>query len=275
MSERVPFIVIEPSHRWLEVRWKELWQYRDLLVTLSIRDIKVRFKQTVLGALWAVIQPLAAMLIFTVVFARLAKIPTDDLPAPLFYYAGLLPWTFFAQTVSGASQSLTDGSRLISKVYFPRIMVPLSAAGYTLVNLGIASVILLILFPFYGVAPGLGILLMPVLLVGLLTTALGVGVWIAALNVKYRDFRYVVPFMLQLWMFISPVVYPISMIPERWRWAACLNPMTGLVEGFRDALLGRVPNMRYLAISMAVGFVVFVIGFGYFRRVEDTMADIL
>lgn len=274
-APRVPFWNITPRRRWLEFDAKELWRYRDLLLTLAWRDIAVHYKQTVLGMAWAVIQPLAGMIVFTIIFSRMAALPTDDVPAPLFYYAGLVAWTFFAQTVSGASQSLIEGSRLITKVYFPRIMIPASAMGYTFVNFFISAMLLIPLMIWYGVMPGANAIFLPVLLLCLGMTAFGVGVLIAALNVKYRDFRYVVPFLLQLWMFATPVVYPAGMIPERWRWLAGLNPLTGLVSGFRDCLLGRASDWSLLMSGAVLGGVACIIGAGYFRHVEDEMADIL
>lgn len=274
-TNREPFLVIEPPRHWLEVRPGELWHYRDLLLTLAWRDIQVRYKQTVLGIAWAVLQPLVAMVVFTLVFSKMAKLPTDNIPAPLFYYAGLLAWTFFSQTVSGASQSLIEGSRLITKVYFPRIMIPASAIGYTALNLLVSGVLLIPPMLYYGVVPTWTLLLLPVMGILLVMTSLGVGILIAALNVKYRDFRYVVPFLLQVWMFATPVVYPASMVPERWRWVVALNPMSGMVEGFRACLLGQVPDWGLLGIGAAVGVGVFLVGVGHFRRVEDEMADIL
>ena len=272
---REPFLIIEPPQRWLELRLGELWKYRDLLITLSWRDIKVRYKQTVLGAVWALIQPFMAMIIFTLVFSKMAKLPTEGKPAPLFYYSGLLAWTFFSQTVTGASQSLLEGSRLITKVYFPRIMIPTSVIGYTTVNFLISSFLLLILMPFYKNIPSFSIFLLPLLAILLVLTSLGVGVFIAALNVKYRDFRYVVPFMLQIWMFATPVVYPVSIIPEKWRTLACLNPMVGIVNSFRACLLGSWPNWKTFGMSAAVGIVMFVLAVIFFRKVEDEMADII
>lgn len=274
-SNREPFLVIEPPRHWLEVRVGELWHYRDLLLTLAWRDIQIRYKQTVLGIAWAVLQPLIAMVVFTLVFSRMAKLPTDGIPAPLFYYAGLLAWTFFSQAVSGASQSLIEGSRLITKVYFPRIMIPASAIGYTTLNLLVSGVLLIPPMLYYGIHPTWTLLLLPVMGIILVMTSLGVGILIAALNVKYRDFRYVVPFLLQVWMFATPVVYPASMVPERWRWVVALNPMSGMVEGFRACLLGQVPDWGLLGIGAAVGVGVFVVGVGHFRRVEDEMVDIL
>jgi lipopolysaccharide transport system permease protein len=224
---------------------------------------------------WAVIQPFAGMIVFTLVFSKMAKLPTGGIPAPLFYYAGLLAWTFFSQTVNGASQSLIEGSRLITKVYFPRIMIPASAVGYTLLNMLISAALLLILMPYYGIIPSSTILLLPVLILLLIMTSLGIGVLIAALNVKYRDFRYVVPFMLQIWMFATPVVYPASMIPEKWRALASLNPMSGMVNGFRASLLGTTPDWNVIGIGAAVGIGLFIFGIAYFRHTEDEMADIL
>lgn len=274
-SEKKIFWRITPPRRLLELRLKELWQYRDLLLTLSWRDIQVRYKQTVLGVAWAVIQPLAGMMIFTVIFAKMAKLPTDHTPAPIFYYTGLLAWTFFSQTVSGASQNLLEGSRLITKVYFPRIMIPASVAGYTLVNFLVSLVLLIALMAIYRVVPSLSLLALPLLLAQLTLTSLGIGFLLAALNVRYRDFRYVVPFLLQLWMFASPVVYPESMIPESWRAWASLNPMTGLVSAFRSSLLGLPWDGTVIAVSFTSGLLCFVVGVLYFQYVEDDIADIL
>ncbi len=274
-TERVPFRLIEPRRRWLELRWGELWQFRELLFTLAARDIRVRYKQTLLGAAWAVLQPLAAMAIFTVVFHRLAGIGTDGVPAPVFYYAGLLPWTFLAATVSGAATSLVDGAGLVTKVYFPRILIPLSIAGYTLLNLLVATALLLVLMPLYGVVPTARILLLPVVILGVLLAALGAGVLIGALTVKYRDFRHIVPFLIQLWLFASPVMYPASLIPARWRVLAALNPMVGLVDAARACIVGTTPDLRAVAVSALVALGFFVIGFAWFRRVEDDFADII
>lgn len=274
-SRQKAFLLIEPPRHWIEIRIAELWHYRDLLLTLAWRDIQVRYKQTVLGIAWAVLQPLVGMVVFTLVFSKMANLPTDGVPAPLFYYAGLLAWTFFSQTVSGASQSLIEGSRLITKVYFPRIMIPASAVGYTTLNLAVSGVLLGPPMLYYGIVPTWTVLLLPMMVVLLVMTSLGVGIFIAALNVKYRDFRYVVPFLLQIWMFATPVVYPVSMVPEHWRWAVALNPMSGMVEGVRACLLGQVPDWGLLGIGTGVVVGVFVVGVGHFRRVEDEMADIL
>ncbi len=270
-----PFVVVEPPRHWLEIRAQELWQYRDLLFTLALRDIKVRYKQTVLGVAWAVIQPFAGMIVFTLVFSKMAKLPTDNIPAPLFYYTGLLAWTFFSQTVSGASQSLIEGSRLITKVYFPRIMIPASVVGYTAMNLLISMVLLIVLMFYYHTVPSAIVLFLPIWALFLVATSMGVGFIVAALNVKYRDFRYVVPFMLQIWMFATPVVYPANMIPQKWLWLASLNPMTGMVNAFRACFIGCTPNWSAISIGAVVGLTLFVVATAYFRRVEDEMADIL
>lgn len=274
-SARSPFLTVEPRRGWLELGAGELWRYRELWWTLAGRDIRVRYKQTVLGAAWAVIQPLTAMIVFTLVFAKMAKLPTDGVPAPVFYYAGLLAWTFFSQTVSGASQSLIEGSRLVTKVYFPRILIPLSVTGYTLLNLCVATLLLLVLMPLYGVQPTARMLLLPAVILGVALAAIGMGTLIGALTVKYRDFRHIVPFLIQLWLFASPVMYPASLIPERWRLVAALNPMVGLVDAARACIVGTTPDLRAVAVSAVVAVGLFVVGFGWFRRVEDDFADII
>lgn len=275
MLTKRPFLVIEPRHSWWELHLSELWRYRDLFLILAWRDIAVHYKQTFFGAAWAVIQPLAGMVIFTIVFSRIAKLPTENLPAPVFYYAGLLAWTFFSQAMNGASQSLIEGSRLITKVYFPRIMIPASALGYTTLNFLVAFLLFIPLMAWYGVMPTVRLAFLPLWILALAATSLGVGVTIAALNVKYRDFRYVVPFLLQVWMFATPLVFPVSMIPEKWRWLAAINPMTGLVDGFRASLTGLPIDLSTTAISVAIGSLGCVAGIAYFRVVEDEMADIL
>ena len=270
-----PFLTIRPRKRWMELNLAELWMYRDLLLTLIWRDIKVRYKQTVLGMAWAVIQPLAGMAVFTLVFSRMAKLPTDGIPAPLFYYAGLLAWTFFSQTVSGASQSLIEGSHLVTKVYFPRIIIPASVIGYATLNLCVSTVLLLPLMLYFGIRPSWTVILLPPVCVLLGVASLGVALLLAALNVKYRDFRYVVPFLLQIAMFATPVVYPASLIPQDWRWLASLNPMTGMTEAFRACLFGSLPDWTMFGMSTAAGMAVFIFSVAYFRRVEDDMADML
>ena len=274
-NARRPVIVCQPRRRWLEVNWRELWAYRGLWGMLALRDIKVRYKQTLLGGLWAILQPLAAMAIFTVVFSRFVGLRTDGIPAPVFYYAGLLPWTFFAAAVTGASRSVVEGSRLITKVYFPRILIPTSVLGYTLLDFALGAIVFVPLMGWYGVGPGASIVALPVILAGVVLASLGVGVLIAALNVKYRDIRYVAPFLVQLWLFATPVIYPASVIPRRIAWLVDLNPMAGLIENFRACLLNRPLHAESLLISLAAGVVFFGVGFAYFRHVEDGFADIL
>ncbi len=267
--------VIEPQKGWRTLDLKEIWAYRELLYVLAQRDIKVRYKQTVLGVAWAVIQPLTTMLLFTLVFGRLAKIPSDGLPYPLFVYAALLPWTFFANAISTSSNSLVGQQHLISKVYFPRLIIPLSSVGTGLIDFAVSSVILLVLMIWYGVGWSTHLLAVPFLILAVIFIALGVGTFLSALTVTYRDFRYVVPFMVQFWMFATPVVYPASLFPEQWRWVLFLNPMAGLIEGFRSAFLHRPFDWMGIGISMAVAAAVFLIGIFYFEKMERRFADII
>ena len=229
-------VVIEVRRGWRALDFRELWAYRELFYVLTMRDIKVRYKQTVLGFAWAVIQPVMMMVVFSIFFGGLAKVPSDGLAYPVFVYAALMPWTFFQNAVANSSSSLVGSAHLVSKVYFPRLIIPLSSVGSGLVDLSISFAVLLGLMAYYGVGFTFNIFLVPFLVLGVVFTALGVGTFLAALTVAYRDFRYVVPFMLQFWMFATPVVYPASLVPEQWRWAYFLNPMAGIVEGFRSAL---------------------------------------
>ena len=230
-----PLVTIQPGKSWVVVNLRELWTYRELLFFLIWRDIKVRYKQTVIGAAWALLQPLLLMLIFTFFFARLAGVKSEGAPYPLFAYAGLLPWTFFASAVTNSGNSLIGSTNLITKVYFPRVLIPVAAVAASLVDLGIASILLFVLMIYYGTGLHLQFLLLPVLIVLVTLLASGVGIWLSALNVKYRDIRYALPFLIQIWMFASPVIYPV---PDRWRWLLALNPMTAIIEGFRSALFG-------------------------------------
>ena len=267
--------IIEPIKGWRSLDLKELWAYRELLFVLTMRDIKVRYKQTVLGFTWAIIQPVMMMVVFSIFFGRLAKMPSDGLPYPIFVYAGLLPWTFFANAVSSSANSLVGSANLVSKVYFPRLIIPLASIGSGLVDFAIASIILLALMLFYGVGWSLNLLLAPLLVAGVIFIALGVGTFLSALNVAYRDFRYVIPFMIQFWMFATPVVYPASLVPEAWRWALYLNPMAGFVEGFRAAFLGRPFDFGGIALSLGVAVAMFFVGVAYFEKVERQFADII
>jgi lipopolysaccharide transport system permease protein len=254
---------------------REIWRYRELLWVLTERDIKVRYKQTALGLGWAIIQPVLLMVVFSVVFGQLAKMPTDGRPYPIFVYAGLLPWTLFANGVSTAAGSLIGSSNLISKVYFPRLAIPMSSVGSCVVDFLIATVVLLAMMLIYGVGWSLNILVAPLLMGGVTLIALGVGVWLSALTVSYRDFRYVVPFLMQFWMFVTPVVYPASLAPVNWRWLLFLNPMAGLVEGFRSAFLGLPFDWPAIALSLGVAIGIFALALAYFERVERRFADII
>ncbi|MBI3954330.1 MAG: ABC transporter permease [Chloroflexi bacterium] len=269
-----PVLVIRPSRGWLALNLRELWGRRDLLYFFAWRDIKVRYKQTALGVAWAVIQPFLAMVVFSLFFGKLAKIPSDGLPYPIFAYAALLPWQFFAKALTEASTSLVAQERVITKVYFPRILVPTAVVLAGLLDLGIAFVVLLGMMVFYGVTPSWAILATPLFLLLAILTALGAGFWLSALDVEYRDVRYTLPFLTQLWLFATPVVYPSTLIPEAWRAVYGLNPMVGVIEGFRWALLGsRPPDGTMLLVSCVAVVLVFVGGLIYFRRMERTLAD--
>jgi lipopolysaccharide transport system permease protein len=267
--------IIRPTKGWRSLDLKELWAYRELLWVLTARDIKVRYKQTSLGITWAVIQPFMMMIVFSIFFGKLANMPSDGLPYPIFAYAALLPWTFFANSLGGSSSSLLASSNLINKVYFPRLIIPLSSVGSWLIDFFIASFILLALMLWYGIGWTWNLLAVPFLVVAVTFSALGAGTLLSALTVSYRDFRYVVPFLLQFWMFATPVVYPASIVPEQWRWALHVNPMAGLIEGFRSAFLGRPFDGTALAISSTAAFMMFLIGIAYFEKVERRFADII
>jgi homopolymeric O-antigen transport system permease protein len=268
-------IVIEPIKGWRSLDLKELWAYRELLLVLTVRDIKVRYKQTVLGFLWAIIQPVMLTIVFSIFFGRLAQLPSDGIPYPIFVYAALLPWTFFANAIGASGNSLIASAHLVSKVYFPRLIIPLSSVGAGLVDFAISTGVLLILMAWYGVGWSLNLLAAPLLVVGAVFVALGVGTFLSALTVTYRDFRYIIPFMIQFWMFATPVVYPASLIPETYRWLLYLNPMAGLIEGFRSAFLGRPFDIPALALSLSGALVLFLVGIAYFEKVERRFADII
>jgi lipopolysaccharide transport system permease protein len=267
-------IRIEPATGWVPLRLRELWAYRELLYFLTWRDIKVRYKQTALGAAWAVLQPLLTMVVFSVFFGRLAKVPSDGLPYPIFAYCGLVPWTYFATALSQSANSLVDHGRLITKVYFPRLMVPAAGVIAGLVDLGIALVVLVGMLLFYGVSPGPAVVTLPFFILLAAATALAVGLWLSALNVQYRDVRYTLQFLIQFWLFATPVAYPSSMVPARWRTLYGLNPMTGVVEGFRWALLGKgEPPGPLLMVSVLTVAAALIGGLFYFRRMERGFAD--
>ena len=275
MNEGYPIIVIEPTHGWTTLKLRELWEYRELLYFLIWRDIKVRYKLTVLGAAWAIIQPFFTMVVFSIFFGRLAKIPTDDIPYPIFSYTALLPWTFFANGMSQASNSLVGSANLITKVYFPRLVVPLSSVLAGLLDFAIAFVVLLGMIVLYGMWPTVAVIWLPLFLLLALVTALGVSLWLSALNVQYRDIRYTVLFLTQFWLFATPIAYPSSLLSEPWRTLYGLNPMAGVVEGFRWALLGSHPPGPMLALSALVAVLLLVSGAYYFRRMEKTFADVV
>jgi homopolymeric O-antigen transport system permease protein len=277
MRDTAPSItVIEPKTGWVPVDFREIWNYRELLYFLTKRDIKVRYKQTVLGGLWAVIQPAFTMLVFTLFFGRLAKMPSDGLPYPIFVYAGLLPWTYFANAVSASGNSLVGSANLITKVYFPRIVVPASAALAGLLDFFIALFVLAALMIWYQFLPGPTILLFPFLVALTFLCAVGVGLWLSALNVQYRDIRYAIPFLIQVWMFISPVIYPVSLVHGKYQWLLALNPMGGVIHAYRASLLGHQPiDWGLLALSAVIILALFLGGLYYFRRMEKVLADVV
>ncbi len=275
-ADNVPVIVIRPSRGVFSLQLRELWEYRELLYFLIWRDIKVRYKQTALGAAWAILQPVMTMVVFTVFFGNFAKIPSDGVPYPIFAYTALLPWNLFANALSHATLSVVGSAQLISKVYFPRLMIPLSATVSGVVDFAIAFVILLGMMVWFGFAPTMGVLVLPLFLLLALVTALGVGLWLTALDVKYRDVHHVIPFFIQLWMFISPVVYPVSLVPAKWRLLYSLNPMVGVIEGFRWALLGKEsPHLGVMGLSAGVVALLLFAGMVYFKRMEGTFADVV
>lgn len=267
-------IVIRPRSGWIAVDWRELYKARELLYFLVWRDVKIRYKQTALGVAWAVLQPVLTMLIFTAIFGRFAKIPSDGLPYPLFVFAGLVPWTFFASGVGQGSQSLMNQQHLLTKIYLPRLFIPTAAIGAFLIDMVISFGIYAVLMAFYGVLPSPGIVFLPVLIALTILATLGSGYLLAALTVTYRDFRYVVPFMIQILMYVSPVIYPVSMVPEQYRPFLALNPMGGLIEAYRSAILGTPWNPLTLTISSASALSLFVVGLFYFRKTERRFADI-
>jgi len=271
-----PLIVIEPSKSWVALDLRDVWAYRELLYFLTWRDVKVRYKQTLLGVAWAILQPLLTMLIFTLLFGRLAGIKSDGIPYPIFAYAGLLIWTFFANAVTNSGNSLVGSANLITKIYFPRIIIPGAAVGAGLVDLGIAFLIQIGLMLYYHVTITRAIVMVPLLVLLATLLALGVGMWLSALNVKYRDIRYAIPFLIQLWMFASPIIYPESMLQGKMRYILRVNPLTGIVENFRVALFGHSNfHWQSLGISAAITLFILIYSAYSFRRMERSFADIV
>lgn len=272
----MPTFFILPASSWSSLGLRELWEYRELLYFLVWRDVKVRYKQTVLGAVWAIIQPLMMMVVFSLFFGYLAGVPSDGIPYPIFTFCALLPWQLFAHALTQSSNSLVANEHLITKVYFPRLVVPIAAVLGGMVDFAVAFVILLLMMLYYGVVPTWAILTLPGFILLAILTALGVGLWLSALNVQYRDVRHTIGFLIQFWLFATPVVYSSSLIPERWRPLYGLNPMAGVVEGFRWALLGKSElSGALLAVSAVVVILALIGGLYYFRRMEQEFADVV
>ncbi len=268
---------LRPPRGWTALNLRDLWQYRELIYFLTWRDLKVRYKQTLLGASWAILKPFLTMVVFSIFFGGLARVPSDGVPYPIFAYTALLPWELFNNALQVASRSLVGNAHMITKVYFPRIILPLSSTLSGIVDFGIAFVILIGMMAYYGFAPTPTVWTLPLFLLLALVTALGVGLWLSALNVLYRDIGYITPFLTQFWLFITPIAYPASLVPEQWRLLYAVNPMTGVVEGFRWALLGTQQSapLGMLAISVAISLLVLVSGLFYFRRMERFFADMV
>jgi lipopolysaccharide transport system permease protein len=270
-----PLVVIQPSKSWVPLNLSDLWRYRDLLYILSERDVKIRYKQTILGALWAIIQPLFTMLIFTLFFGNLAGIASDGIPYPIFAYAGLLPWTFFSNAVTSSGNSLVGNSNLITKVYFPRIIIPTASVVSGLIDFAIAFVLLVFLMFYYQIGLSINILILPFLVILTSLLAIGIGMWFSALNVKYRDIRYALPFLIQLGMFATPIIYPTSLVPEKYRWLMALNPLSGQIEAYRSAFFGKPFDWLSLGISALITFAILIYSAYNFKRMEKHFADLV
>ncbi|MBT5305050.1 MAG: ABC transporter permease [Candidatus Scalindua sp.] len=272
----LPITVIKPSKGWVSLKLRDLWEYRELLYFLTWRDIKVRYKQTALGAMWAIIQPFFTMVVFSLFFGRLAKIPSVGIPYPLFAYAALVPWSFFANGLSQSSNSLVGSANLITKVYFPRLIIPVASVLSGIIDFAIAFIVFIGMALFYGIYPTAAVVLLPFFLLLGLVTALGVGLWLSALNVRFRDVRYIIPFLTQFWLFATPIAYPSSLLSEPWRTVYGINPMVGVVEGFRWALLGTdTAPSAIIFVSALTAMGLLISGVFYFKRVEKYFADII
>lgn len=275
-SAAAPTVVIQPSRGFMDLDLVSLYRSWELVYFLAWRDVKVRYKQTVIGVAWAVLQPLVTVLIFTLLFSRLSGMPSDGLPYPIFAFAALLPWTYFSQAIGRSGSSLVNNAALVTKVYFPRLAIPLAAVFAPIVDFVVTLAMLLVMMAYYRIAPGWALLTLPLFLLMSIATALAVSLWLSALCVKYRDVAVVIPFLLQVWLYLSPIAYPASVVPERWRVLYSLNPMAGVIDGFRWALLGTaMPDLRLVTVSAAVVAVLLVGGVIYFRQTELTFADVV
>lgn len=277
-ASRLPDLVtIKPVKGWVPLNLKDLWHYRELIYFLTWRDLKVRYKQSVLGVLWAILKPFMNMVVFTIFFGELAKVPSDGIPYPIFSYTGLLPWIFFASALEVSARSMLQSGSMVSKIYFPRIIVPLASVFANLVDFGISFIILIGMMIFYQIVPTANIFWLPVFLLLAMIAAIGVGLWFSALLVMYRDVNYLLPFITEIWKFISPVVYSATMIPEKWQWLYSLNPMAGVVSGFRWALLGKPETIALpgVLISAGISLAIFISGLYFFRRMERVFADMI
>jgi lipopolysaccharide transport system permease protein len=270
-----PHVLIRSEDSGVQLNLGDLWAYRELLYFLTLRDIKVRYKQTLMGAAWVIIQPLMTMLLLTLIFNRFARLDTKDIPYPLFAYSGLLLWTFFANAVTSGTYSLINNSHLVTKVYFPRVFIPTAAVGAGLVDFAIAFLLLIPLTIYFKVQLSWSLALLPLFILLAAVLALGTGILVSGLTVKYRDLRHALPFIMQFWMFASPVIYPVSIVPENWRWILVINPMTGIIEGFRAALTGQDFNWPLILVSAVTGTILLALAFYVFRALEDTFADVI
>lgn len=275
-SNKEDVIIIKPSRGWLSIDFGELWRYRELLYFLVWRDIKVRYKQTVLGAAWAILQPFFTMVVFTLFFGNLAKIPSDGIPYPIFSFAALVPWTFFANGLTHSSASLVASANLLKKVYFPRLIIPISSVLSGIIDFALSFLVLIGMMLFYGITPGISLIYLPLLLLLVFSTSLGMGLWLTAMNVQFRDVQYTVPFLVQAWMFASPIAYSSNLLTGKWKALYGLNPMAGVIEGFRWVLLGtKALSSSQILISCVVAMLLLVSGALYFRRMERTFADVV
>lgn len=271
----IPVVEIAPRSGWAAIHARDLWHFRELLFFLTWRDIKVRYKQTVLGVAWAIVQPVFTMVVFSLLFGKLAGIPSDGLPYPIFAFAGLLPWMFFSNAVTNGGNSLVTSANLITKIYFPRLLIPGAAVAAGLVDFGISLLFLFGMMVYYRMAPTWQLGVLPALVLLLVALALAASLWTAALNVKYRDIRYALPFAIQMGMFVTPIIYPVSLVPAKWQWLLYLNPLTGIIEGFRSSLLGQPLNWKALGCSLAFTMVALLISAFVFRRMESSFADLV